>query len=537
MPSTFARVFTSINRNGYTPVNSHLPLLNEFSSSLSGYVSSQNQLSKKKALMRWYKSIPELTAFVNKISRDIVSRYHFETVNPSDSGRNRLLKANRFAAEVQLRKVMESQVADALITGEAFGWIGKLSETQIEDVAEKMSRLYTGFERKEKDIIIRDIVNEISSKKYSQYESKQEFGIGNLKDIDEDILKPRKYRYLPSTTMEIVYDEHDILDFRHCVGAYNPVVFNTDEIVHYTFMDRDGKVNGFTPVESVVLQLELLRCMWQNLASIHKNGGSPDKIFSIEDINPNSPAYQRIKEQLEKYKLVENKHGNLLFTGKLTVTDLQAIDQMQFKDSGLYITGLIAMQWGVPRSSIPYIISGTNTKDDTGGNSEKGYWEAVAYMQEAFAETMNVQLWMPYFGVRICLENAYINLDVQRETALQMKLNNVMAIDTILAKDGMMLSEEKRLRLLDLTEEDVEEMEIEDPLEMETEDSEDPSGSTLDKQPSKDSLKPQGQQNMAQSRRTQQNNVIASRGRTPSGVGKSADSNEFDKFRKYPYVS
>ena len=147
MPSTFARVFTSINRNGYTPVNSHLPLLNEFSSSLSGYVSSQNQLSKKKALMRWYKSIPELTAFVNKISRDIVSRYHFETVNPSDSGRNRLLKANRFAAEVQLRKVMESQVADALITGEAFGWIGKLSETQIEDVAEKMSRLYTGFER------------------------------------------------------------------------------------------------------------------------------------------------------------------------------------------------------------------------------------------------------------------------------------------------------------------------------------------------------------------------------------------------------
>ena len=104
--------------------------------------------------------------------------------------------------------------------------------------------------------------------------------------------------------------------------------------------------------------------------AIHKNGGAPDKIFNLKNLSVSSPAYKRIEDQIAKYRLAENKHGNMLFTGDLAVVDLQQMDEMQFKDLGLYITGLIAMQWGIPRSSIPFIIGGTNTKDDTGGNAE-----------------------------------------------------------------------------------------------------------------------------------------------------------------------
>lgn len=520
MPSLFARVFTSLESRGTQSSKApHLPLLNEFSTSLSGYLASNSQMQKKKALIRWYKSIPELTAMVNKVARDICAHMHFEAISPGGSGRNRILQANKFAAEVQLRKTIESQVVDALVTGEGFGWIGKISKVQIQSAAKSILSRSTFIETKEQSKIAEDLVKEIM-------ETKVEYGLPtDVLAIDEDILKPRKYRYIPSSTIEIIYDEYDVIEFRHSVAIYDPVIFKPDEIVHYTFMKRDGKVNGFSPVESIVVQLELLRQMWQNLMSIHKNGGSPDKVFSLEGVNPNSPAYERIKEQLMKYKLVENKHGNMLFTGKLTVTDLQQLDSMQFKDSGLYITGLIAMQWGIPRSSIPYIVGGTNTKDDTGGNSDRGYWETIGYMQQAFAEDINLQLFIPYFGVKLCFENAYVNLDVQRETAMQLKLNNVMAMETILSHSGKTLSDEKKMELLDLTDDDVKEA----PLMLAG-----PGDSTLNAQVSKADQKPVGAQNQANAKRTEQTNTITSRGISPTGVGK--ESSSLDKFREWPYT-
>ena len=41
------------------------------------------------------------------------------------------MRANRFAVEVELRQIMFSQMIDQLITGEAFGWIGRLDKKQI----------------------------------------------------------------------------------------------------------------------------------------------------------------------------------------------------------------------------------------------------------------------------------------------------------------------------------------------------------------------------------------------------------------------
>lgn len=514
MASTFARVFTSLinpNQSAYLQTR-HLPILNELSTSLSSYLASQGQISKKKKLMQWCRRTPELNAFLNKVAIDMTAEYHFTPVSPSDSGRNKILKANRFAQEVVLTKVMESQAYDMLGVGDGFGWMGKISDKAVkEKIADIISKKFLSVPEKK----------EAADRLFM--ELKQNEGFADYSGIDEDLLRPRKYRYVPATTIEIVYDKYDILWYNQVVGVNRPEKFMPDEMIHFTLMDRDGKVNGFTSVESVIVQLELLRQMWQNLLSVHKNGGAPDRIFSLENVNVSSQAYKNIEEQLMKYKTVETKHGNMLWTGKLTVQDLQQIDQMQFKDSGLYITGLIAMQWGIARSSIPYIIGGTNTKDDTGGNSERGYWQVIRKFQKTFADTMNTQLWIPYFGVKIVLENPYYQLDIQKESAMQTRLNNLQQVDTLLMRSGKQLTLSTKLREIGISDEDVEELvQIVDPMQ----------GNSMGNVPSKDSVTDSdSKKNVKKSKKDEQTATIASAG-TPTGYGKEQSTISLVSFKE-----
>lgn len=516
MPASLSRVFNALNNNSYNNFSRHLPMLNELSATLDNYFGAYNQLRRKKSLVNWYRRIPELTGMINKVANDSTSRFHFETVNPSESGRNKILRANRFAQEVSLKKTNNATFVDALVTGDGFGWMGFLKNEDVMNTVKSMVFKNDKLEFKQKADLFNELMNEIRLRSLN-FERKQVEGIIDTSGIDEDLLRPRKYRYLPSSTVEILYDLYDVKGYAQVVGL-NEEKFSTKEIIHYMLMERDGKPNGFTPVESILVQLELLRFMWMNMYAIHKNGGHPDKIISLENVNPNSNAYQRIEEQLAKYKLVENKHGLMLFTGKVGVEDLMQLDAMQFKDMGLYITGVIAMQWGLPRSSIPFIVGGSNTKDDTGGNSERGYWEVVKNLQETFAETQNTQLWIPHFGVKIVFENPYLQLDIQLEQAQMTKLQNILSMDTILMKDGLQLNKEKRLRLLGLTEEDTTEVNMEFNMPMNA------AGMGTDAQQPNDAGESDSKKNVKKTKKEEQTRTMASRG-VPTGYGKQTSFN------------
>lgn len=515
MPNYFARVFTALNTPYTSPFQKHLPMINSLTNSLYSYLSEYGQVRKKKELMAWYKRIPELTGLTNKVAKDIVGKYHFEAVGKDAStGRNRLLKANRFAAEVALRKTMLSHVVDMLVTGDGFGWIGKMSKSNLKELVDARLSEVRKIGKLEKKSLSSAIMDSLMP----MLECKIENNIEDLTSIDEDLLRPRKYRSIASSTMEIVFDQYDIQKYIQWVGG-NQQEFSTEEIIHFTLQDVDGKINGFTPVECVIVQLELLRLMWQNMLSIHKNGGAPDKLFVLEDIKPGTEAYSRIEQQLQKYKLVENKHGNMLFTGKVTVEELNQLDKMQFMDSGLYITGVMAMQWQIPRSSIPYVVGQANTKDDTGGNSERGYWMNIDFAQQIFAETFNTQFWMPYFGVKLVFDNAYVQHDVQIETANSLKFNNVKLVDDMAKSHGKQLTFEKLTELIGLHPDYFEEAEQMMPV-----------ASTMNQQLSKDEVgKSDDKKNADNRKKVEQQNVIASRGISPSGVGK-------EKYAKYPYI-
>lgn len=455
-------VLSSFMRNVRTPgsgltnpsSSGSSPMLNELNINLRSFFNNRSQTGKKKELMRWVKQTLELKNLVTKVARDMTGSFHFEQVNPSTSGRNKILKANRFAAEVQYKREKFTQNFDKLSTGEAFAHMGFITDKQLNDVIIKSIGNRPFMETKELKQIAKEVSNEIKATQ----------GFANLSGIDEDLLAPKKYRSIASSTMEILFDKTNIKGYIQDVGGEKKS-FSMKETIRSTLEDVDGKVNGFTSVESAIVQLELLRFMWGNMMSYHKNGGTMDNIFILEDQQVNSQSYQRIKEQLKKYKLVKNKHGQMLFTGKVRVEHLEQMDQMQFKDMGVYITSLLAKMWNVPNSQGSVSISQSNTKDDTGGNSEKAYWEMIEFYQERDADVDNLQLWIPHFGVRLVYDKQYVQKDVQEETAKQLKMNNVKIIDEIAGNNNKRLQFKDKMKMLNLDIEIFEEIpEGENPL-------------------------------------------------------------------------
>lgn len=436
--SSFMRNVRQPNR-GNSSSKSGSPMLNELSVNLRNYFNTRSQTGKKQELMRWVKQTLELKNLVSKVARDLTGPYHFEQVNPKASGRNNILRANRFAAEVQYKRQKYSQNFDRLATGESFGWLGFIKDEQLMDAISKSIGNRPFMETKE--------LKQLSSEIYKEVKATQ--GFADYSGIDEDLLRPRKYRHIASSSMEVIFDRKDIKGYVQDVGG-EKISYTTKEIIRSTLEDIDGKVNGFTSVESALVQLELIRFMWQNMLSFEKNGGTMDKIFILEDQQPNSNAYERIKEQLQKYKLVENKHGNMLFTGKVKIEDIQQLDNMQFKDMGVYITSLLAKMWNVPSGISDIGVKEGKTSNDTGGNSEKAYYENIEFLQEMDAEIDNLQLWIPHFGVRIVYDKQYIQKDVQVLTAKNLLNTYIAGIDSSAANNKKRLRFDDRVKLLGL---------------------------------------------------------------------------------------
>jgi len=187
-------------------------------------------------------------------------------VFPSQTGRNKLMAANKFAAQIELRSTMRSQMVDSLVTGESFGWLGLIDDSVIKKEITKSLRKRNMFSTKEKSNIISSIVKEF----------KVTDRLSDATFMDEQILKPRKYRYMASSTVEIVHDQYDTIEYVQRVGTQFES-FSPKQVIHFKQQEFDGRVSGFTPVESIIVQLELLRQMWQNMLAMQRNGGAPDK--------------------------------------------------------------------------------------------------------------------------------------------------------------------------------------------------------------------------------------------------------------------
>jgi len=463
-----------------------------FASSASESMFGSGNLHVKKFLIDLYKTTPELNALINKVCSDIAGNFHFIPLDNKSSARNKILEAEKYALNNQLKTVLLNQSIDWQVTGEGYSWKKGPDKSQIKEAIYNQMRKKFGINSKEAKYYA-DIAYLNFIEKKGTYE-------------DEDYMKPRLLRYVASSTMDVIYDETDIKSFIQRVGTRD-VEYDLNETIRITDLMVDGKPYGFTPVMALIPQIELAKMMWRNQKALQKNGGAMSKIFAFEDMKVESPSYKRVEEQLNAYKQVENKHSNMLMTGKLAVHDITTMDGLQYKDVGLYVLSIIAMNWNVPRSMLPVILGNTNSKSDIGGEAEKGYWSNIEKKQDRLAEIYNTQLFIPHFGVKLVFNKEYKQDDVQENTALQLKLNNLEMTNRLLSVYKKQLNMNSALKRLGLNEDDLEAAE-----EMAVE-----SGMLRQNMPGSSVMKNNANQNYAEKKKNEEMAREEGRGK-PSGV-------------------
>ena len=378
-----------------------LPFLNSLFVERFSKFNPYSQDNNFKTYMTWARRSPQLMGFLRIMVNDILSdKREFKPLDKK-SGRDKVLNAKKFWDKNKGMQVMEETGYDLFITGIGYNWIGKLSDSQVKEFSEDiLKQANPGLEQKE-------------------FEYKAHLLSEDLKKNSSDKFV-KKWRHVAASTMTMHTDEYEVLSYIQRVGV-NTKEFSTEEIMPFKLMPLDGKVYPYAPLESLLAEIYLLWMITQNYISFFENGGKPDNVFILPKEIAGSKNHEYLIETLKKYKKIQNKHGNLVFTGDLSIEQLMKVEeQMENKDLSLYIVGVLAMFYNVPVSRIPFLIGKAANQGDSGGLADAGYWRMISVLQSKLEEVYNSELWVPYFGVEFKFSRGYLQDEV-RETQTEMQ--------------------------------------------------------------------------------------------------------------------
>jgi len=391
---------------------------------------------------KWFKRTPELVATIGVPVTDIMGdRPHWTDLDGNELNKKELKEATAFWRGNRGKETITAWLYDRFLTGDSFLWVGKpTSKDVVRAVKEVLKKDHSTVR--------------ISTKEIKQVLVKAAVKISQ----DEDLKKPKVFDYVASSTVDIIHTPFEILHYRQIVNG-NQATFQPDEIIHGRYITINGEVQGFSPVESLMAELTLLNLVKGNMLAFMRNGGSPDKAYILPKEIANSPNHQFLVSTLQKYKKIENAHGNLVFTGEIDIKDLQGNPKdLEYKDLALYITSNIAYAYGIPVTRIPYLIGTAQSKGDSGGLSESGYWNKISEIQDDVEDLLNGQLFLP-FGWQIHLPRKYKQDEVREAQTASMNTDTVIKMQKILKENKLQLNNQKILRLLQMSTDDVEDFE------------------------------------------------------------------------------
>ena len=383
----------------------HLPLLNSLFLERFSKFNPNSHDNTFKTFMKWARRSPQLMGFLNIIATDMLSDgVEFFPLDKA-SGRNKILKAKKFWDVNVGVDVAEETIYDLLINGVGYNWIGKVKDVQL------------------KEFCTQSIKEMMPETKGEELEFKADRMVNLIKeDSPEKLVK--KLRHIAASTISIGSTEYDITGYVQRVGV-NTKEFSMEEVLMFRLMPFDGKIYPFPPMEAIMSEIYLLWLITQNYVSFFENGGKPDNVFILPKELAGSKNHQYLIDTLTKYKKIQNKHGNLVFTGDLQIEKLMEIEhQMENKDLGLYLTSVIAMTYGIPIGRIPFLVGKAASGGDAGGLADTGYWRKISVWQAKMEGTYNRQLWIPFFGVEMKFRRGYLQDEV-RETQNAMQMTSV----------------------------------------------------------------------------------------------------------------
>jgi len=291
------------------PTTTGRPYLNE--GQLGGSLSTSSTfLCDKKTLMNWIKRTPEAIGILRQIAMDTITQLNFVSVEEKSMGRpavkkgkENVTKAERFSKTNFLKQQLRAAVVEGVALGDSYLWKGKLDESQLKEVAKKLSTFYK--------IPI------------------------NSKAIDEDYVGQKTIQYVASSTVYIKLNESGtkIESFiQRTSQGFGDATFPTatststqegatfgetrewkpEQIIHYRFMEIDGKVHGYTPLQSSFPIIKTLGAIKDYHGNYFEAGVAPDLIFNFEELDANSPELAKLAQLIQTW--YNNKRRSHLVT-------------------------------------------------------------------------------------------------------------------------------------------------------------------------------------------------------------------------------
>jgi len=372
-----------INSRDYLETK-EIPIFNEV-----GFVPSTpysgTQPFNYRELIKILRKTPEAIGILNIMKTDICSDGHrFE------GPKSRVDEAMKFTRKNDFKNQFSGAILDWLMLGNGALWKAKTSSQTVKEVTAKLAAL-EGVE-----------VKEIEAKLM----------------MDEDVFKTKLLRYVPWSTMNIdlTNDKTSVKGFRQVTGDMtSPVPFEPGEIIHGKFMEFDGKVYGFSPMEASINVLTTLSLIKDLNGNFFANGGVPDWIFILPKEMAGSPNVKKLEQVLREKKNARHKGGNLIFTGEVNPVALNKFDKdMEFRLLAIYYTGILALAFNMPLSRLSAIL-GSEVSAGAGAtdNSETGYWRSISAAQDYWEDLLNTQLFEPEFGVKIKFNRGYKNDEIK----------------------------------------------------------------------------------------------------------------------------
>ena len=375
----------------------------------------------------WFKKSPELIGMINVLTTDIIGdRPEFVDLDGKPLGRNTRRKAERFWKTNRVKEAIKAILFDLFVTGDGYGWIGKLDEKERHAKAKEIvERFAASFKMKE------DVKNHLLIKATQ----------------DEDMKKPKRFDYIPSSTVMILTTPQEITGYVQNVAGIT-INFKPKEIIHFRLNTIDGQPQGFSPIQALVTEIVLLGMIKENMLAYFRNGGAPSKFFTLPDEIANSPNHQFLVQTLQRFNSVANRNGNYVFTGNVELNDLtENIKDMEYKELALYLVSTAALALNIPVTRLPFLVGSASSKGDSGGIAESGYWNMISEKQDLIEDLMNFQMFEE-MGWTIRLNRKYKQDEVREAQTANMSTDTVAKKQAIYREHGKTLTGTRIAQLL-----------------------------------------------------------------------------------------
>ena len=429
------------------PTTSGRPYLNE--NQIGAITTSSTFLTDKRTLMNWIKRTAEAIGILRQISMDVITRITFIALpqeqkkgrppakNPKEGAEE---KAAKFAKDNHLKQQLRAAMIEGPALGDAYLWMGKVSLGEKKEILKKVFK-QVGIELKESEIEAKAIDEDYVGEKTIQYVASASMNI----EVDSSGTKIKSY--VQRTALGFGPQTFPSATIRGTFGG--TVTGQTrrwfpDQIIHYKFMELDGKVHGFTPMQSVFPIMKTLGAIKDYHGHYFESAILPDIVFNFEEDDPNSVHHEKMRQLLEEW-WNNKRRSPAITTGKFDVKEFNKWNKdMEFRMLAIYYTGVMAFSIGMPLEKIRAILGG-EMKSTTGGSdiSNTDYQRNIYDMQDDWEQLLNTQFFNEEFGVNIKFERSAARDEVAEVLRDSQKTN---WIDQMFQKDW--IKEDNKIDLL-----------------------------------------------------------------------------------------